>query len=218
MSKPSGAGKSCGARVACVTREAQRTFRLSRIRARVTHATRAPHDFPAPEGFDLGAYRDRPAWQLAEPHGRARIRVTPGMAWWVEAHWSHCGTVIEQDDGGIVYETPYADARPLLSWLLGLADAAELLEPAELREQLFAQLGRLEGLLDAEPPKAPPVRPAGRDAAAGERRRRRSADDWRVEVDRFTRLTTLTTYLLQSCGDDEALLDVAAALQKIGGE
>jgi len=37
-----------------------------------------------------------------------------------------------------------------------------------------------------------------------------------VEVDRFTRLTTLTTYLLQSCGDDEALLDVAAIRAALG--
>jgi predicted DNA-binding transcriptional regulator YafY len=190
----------------CHLRQAPRTFRLSRIRSRVTHATKAPHDFPTPEGFDLAAYRDRPAWQLAEPHGRARIRIAPGMAWWVEAHWSHCGTVIEQDDGGIVYETPYADARPLLSWLLGLADAAELVEPAELREQLFAQLGRLDALFDEPAPASPALPPA---ESGGRRRGRRSADDWRVEVDRFTRLATLTTYLLQRCTDDEAVLEVA---------
>ncbi len=200
----------------CHLRLARRTFRLSRIRSRVTHATRAPHDFPAPEGFDLGAYRDRPAWQLAEARGTARIRVAPGMAWWVQAHWSHCGTIVVQDDGGIVYETPYADPRPLLSWLLGLADAAELLEPAELREQVAAQLRRLDDLLDAEPPEAPPAKPAGRDAAVDGRRRHRSAEDWRVEVDRFTRLATLTTYLLQSCGEDEALLDVAAIRAALG--
>src|SRR5450759_1485094 len=200
----------------CHLRQAERTFRLSRIRSRVTHATRAPHDFGAPESFDIGAYRNRPAWQLAKPTGTARIRVAPEMAWWVEAHWGHCGAIERQEGGGIVYSTPYADARPLLGWLLGLADAAELLEPAKLREQLGAQLRRLDGLLDAEPPQAPPLRPAGRDAAAGGRRRRRSVDDWRVEVDRFTRLATLTTYLLQSCGDVEQRLVVAAIRAALG--
>lgn len=200
----------------CHLRQAERTFRLSRIRSRVTHATRAPHDFEAPESFDIGAYRNRPAWQLAKPTGTARIRVTPGMAWWVEAHWSHCGTVVVQDDGGIVYETPYADARPLLSWLLGLADAAELLGPAELREQLAVRLRRLDALLDEPLPASSALPLAGSSAAAGGRRRRRSVDDWRVEVDRFTRLATLTTYLLQSCGDDEALLDVAAIRAALG--
>ena len=73
------------------------------------------------------------------------------------------------DDGGIVYETPYADARPLLGWVLGLADEAELLEPADLRAQLRGQLGRLAALLDAPPPERPsrrarprrPPRPGG---------------------------------------------------------
>ena len=200
----------------CHMRRARRTFRLSRIRSRVTHASRAPHDFPAPEGFDLGAYRDRPAWQLAEPRGTARIRVTPGMAWWVEAHWSHCGTVVVQDDGDIVYETAYADARPLLSWLLGLADAAELLGPAELRQQLAVRLRRLDTLVDEPLPASSALPPAGSSGAVGGRRRRRSADDWRVEVDRFTRLATLTTYLLQSCADDEALLEVADIRAALG--
>ena len=190
----------------CHLRNAQRTFRLSRIRSRVTHATRAPHDFAPPQGFDLAAFRDRPAWQLAEPRGTARIRVSQGMAWWVQAHWAHCGTIVAHEDGGIVYETPYADDRPLLGWLLGLADAAELLEPAELREQLATRLRRLVALLD-EPPPASPSLPASADVG-GRRPRRRSVDDWCVEVDRFTRLATLTTYLLQRCADGEALLDV----------
>ena len=85
---------------------------------------------------------------------RARVRVSPAMAWWVEAHWAHCGTVERLDDGGIVYETPYADARPLLGWVLGLADEAELLEPADLRARLREQLDRLAALLDAPAPGA----------------------------------------------------------------
>ncbi len=200
----------------CHLRRAQRTFRLSRIRSRVTHATRAPHDFDTPKDFDIGAYRDRPSWQLAKPAGTARIRVAPEMAWWVEAHWRHCGTIESQEGGGIVYSTPYADPRPLLGWLLGLADAAELVEPAELREELAAQLRRLDGLLDADSPQATPLPPAGRATAAGGRRRRRPPADWRVEVDRFTRLATLTTYLLRSCAGEEALFDIATIRADLG--
>jgi predicted DNA-binding transcriptional regulator YafY len=198
----------------CHTREAQRTFRLSRIRSRVKHHTRRPHDFPPPADFDLRAYRDRPAWQLAEPRGTARVRVSPAMAWWVEAHWAHCGTAEQLDDGGIVYETPYADARPLLGWVLGLADEAELLEPADLRAQLRGQLDKLAALLDAPPPERPSQRvPA---APAAPPRRRRPDADLRVEVDRFTRLTALTSYLLRRCKDDEALADVAAVRADLG--
>ncbi len=76
----------------CHLRQAVRTFRLSRIRSRVTHATRAPHDFAPPADFDLAAYRDRPPWRLGAPAGEARVRVAADMAWWVEAHYSRCGT------------------------------------------------------------------------------------------------------------------------------
>ncbi len=194
-------------------REAPRTFRLSRIRSRITHATRRPHDFSAPADFDLAGYRDRPAWQLAAPHATARVRVSPAMAWWVEAHWSHCGAVTPLDDGAIDYETPYADARPLLGWVLGLADEAELLEPPELRKRLADRLTALDGLLDAPAPARPATR-APAPAPGG--RRRRPDGDLRVEVDRFTRLTALTSYLLRRCEGDEAVVDVAEVRSALG--
>jgi len=78
-----------------------------------------------------------------------------------------------------------------------------VLGPAALREQLVDQLRRLDALYDSTPPGAAGV------AAAPPAARRRRGDDWRVEVDRFTRLTTLATYLIGSCSEDEALLDVA---------
>ena len=193
-------------------REDLRTFRLSRVRSRVKHHTKRPHDFSPPADFDLAAYRDRPAWQLAPPRGTARIRVSPAMAWWVAAHWAHCGTVGRLDDGAIVYETPYADPRPLLGWVLGLADEAELLGPADLRERLAGELAALEALIDTPAPArgtAPAVAPASP-------RRRRDDGDLKVEVDRFTRLTALTSYLLRSCEDDEALLDVAEVRADLG--
>ncbi len=197
----------------CHLREDLRTFRLSRIRSQVKYHTRRPHDFSTPGGFDLNSYRDRPAWQLAEPRACARVRVSPAMAWWVEAHWAHCGTVERLDDGGIVYTTPYADARPLLGWVLGLSDEAELLEPADLRARLREQLDRLAALLDAPAPerRAPgvTVRPA--------RPRRRKADpELRVEVDRFTRLTALASYLMRRCDGGEAVLDVAQVRADLG--
>ena len=198
----------------CHLREALRTFRLSRIRSRVKHHTRRPHDFSPPVDFDLAAYRDRPSWQLAPQRATARIRVSPAMAWWVEAHWAHCGAVTPLDDGAIVYETPYADARPLLGWVLGLADDAEVLEPEDLRAQLRAQLDRLDDLLGAPAPTVPAA-PAA--PVAPRRRRRSGADgDLRVEVDRFTRLTALTSYLLRRCEDDEAVLQVADVRAALG--
>lgn len=210
----------------CHLREAVRTFRLSRIRSRIKHATRAPHDFSIPEGFDLAAYRDRAPWQLGGTIGEARVAVDEAMAWWVEAHYARAGTLEPGEDDGIVLTTPYASVDQLIAWVLGLGEHATLLEPAELRDQLVARLRRLDGMLDAPPPPgtsepragtATPNAGAAASSAAGavkpaaSRRAGTPAgdDDWRVEVDHFTRLAALATYLLSHCGrDGEAVVAV----------
>ena len=196
----------------CHLRLALRTFKLSRIRSRVTHATRAPHDFAPPPDFDLAAYRDRAAWQLGAAQSTAQVWVAPSMAWWVEAHYAHCGSIERLADGAVLFRTPYANARPLIAWALGLAEAAEVQAPPELRDEVALHLRRLHDLLrtpapaaalcgDGAPPAAPP---------AARARSRRAGGDWHVTVDRFTRLTALTTYLLHSCGAaDQATLKVA---------
>jgi len=199
----------------CHLRDAVRTFRLSRIRSRVVHDTKRPHDFERPEDFDLKAYQNRPAWQLGPARARATVRVDPALAWWVEAHWSHCGTVEQRDDGGILYTTAYADERRLTAWVLGLAGHAELLEPAALRERMRAQLEALGARLDGPGPEAAAA-PAAEAQVPRHTRRRRGGDEGRVEVDRFTRLNTLAVFLLQSCDEDEADLSVREVCAALG--
>ena len=140
----------------CHLRRAIRTFRLSRLRSRVTFATRAPHDFSPPPDFTLDDYLDRPAWQLGEPVGRATVRVAADMAWWVEAHFSRCGVITpaSADPGAetdVLYSTPYNSEQQLVAWVLSMGEAAELLEPPELRECLGAHLQKLADRLDAPP-------------------------------------------------------------------
>jgi predicted DNA-binding transcriptional regulator YafY len=191
----------------CHLREAARTFRLSRIRSRVTHATRAPHDFTPPAGFDLAAYRDRPPWRLGAPSGEARVRVAAEMAWWVEAHYSGCGAVTPLEDGGLLFTTAYTSAKELVAWVLGLGEHATLEAPGDLQGELALQLHRLDDLLAGPAPNIGAATPA--PAPAPRRRRRAGDDDWRVEVDRFTRLTALATYLLRHCNaGGEGLLPV----------
>jgi proteasome accessory factor C len=224
----------------CHTRAALRTFRLSRIRSRVRHATRKPHDFAVPDDFSLSDYRDRPPWQLDDGGPSARIRVNAEMAWWVEAHYAHCGLVEPDDatgDGGaetggsaatssstaagddsgraIVFTTRYATPRPLLAWVLGMGEAAEILEPAELRRAAAAQLDLLRARLDRAESRerTSGTRPPARTDGAATRGR----EDWHVEVDRFTRLTALANYLLAHCGETgEAAIDVGRASSALG--
>ena len=47
-------------------RDQVRVFRLSRIRGKVSYATKAEHDFTAPEDFDRRDYGRRADWQMGE--------------------------------------------------------------------------------------------------------------------------------------------------------
>jgi proteasome accessory factor BC len=209
----------------CHLRAAIRTFRLSRITSNVGFATRAPHDFAPPQRFDLAAYVNRPPWQLGATTGEATVRVSAAMAWWVEAHYAHCGTVAAApgDGGHITYTTPYHASLPLIAWTLRLGEAAEIVTPQTLRDETHAVVTRLAERL-AHPPTVPDeLLQAGafEKAAigAGGAPRESVRRDWDVEVDHFTRLTALTTFLYAACrdagGDDEtplAVNDICAAL------
>ena len=46
-----------------------RVFRLSRIRDKISYASKAEHDFSPPEDFDPWTYANRADWQLGPPQG-----------------------------------------------------------------------------------------------------------------------------------------------------
>ena len=94
-------------------REDTRMFRLSRIEGRITFKTRAEHDFPAPQDFDLSRYRDRAPWQLDDADQTATIALTPTIAWWVEQMFGAYGETAIGADGAGVYTTPYANRSEL---------------------------------------------------------------------------------------------------------
>lgn len=68
-----------------------------------------------------------------------RARFEPGCKWrLVEEFGAECFTV--EPDGRLLFEADYTDVDNLMSWLLTFGSAAELLEPAPLRERLRTKL------------------------------------------------------------------------------
>src|SRR5947209_5951540 len=112
-------------------RDAIRVFRLSRIRGKVGYATKAEHDFQRPADFDPRAYGDRIHWQFGDPVGSAEIWISERIAWQIERHFGRYGEVRGEVDGR-VFATPYANARQLIAWVLGLGEHARILAPSEL--------------------------------------------------------------------------------------
>ncbi|HEY5196962.1 MAG TPA: WYL domain-containing protein [Solirubrobacteraceae bacterium] len=201
-------------------RAALRVFRLSRIRGKVSYATKAEHDFKRPTDFDPRAYANRAEWQTGESQATAEILIAERVAWQVERHFGRYGELRPADgigaaSGDRVFLTEYGNSRLLLSWLLGLGENARVLGPPDLVADLQR---RVELILerhqqDAAPPSPaalldPARRPApagpeangdqesraaAREAAAGDGR-----SDSAIRPERFARLVTLASILIEA--------------------
>jgi predicted DNA-binding transcriptional regulator YafY len=204
-----------------------RVFRLSRIRGKVSYATKAEHDFHRPEDFDPRAYANRADWQLGEEQGVARVLISERIAWQVERHFGRYGEISTaldglEEDGEAVFLTGYSSARSLISWVLGLGVNARLLGEDELAGEFQRRLELLQERHGETPPVAPPAgrgapTPAanssarGRIASSRPRSRRggeagRGAEEEGASVrpeaairpERFARLVTLASILIKA--------------------
>ncbi|MHB2001039.1 MAG: helix-turn-helix transcriptional regulator [Solirubrobacteraceae bacterium] len=205
-------------------RKAIRVFRLSRIQGKVSYATKAEHDFRRPANFDPRSYANRAEWQLGEQQGVAEVLVAEPIAWQIERHFGRYGE-IERRGEELVFRTPFASRRMLLSWVLGLGEHARLLGPPELVEELTRRLALLaerEGDAEALAAGSEPARPSAAAALGAQRsgRRHREADsDARAEAvirpERFARLVTLASILIDAgrAGRRLAIGDVCERLQ-----
>ncbi len=167
-------------------REAIRVFRLSRIRGKVSYATKAEHDFHRPVDFDPRSYADRADWQLGEELGRARILISERIAWQIERHFgrygeitaaaeiSHDGEdgevqdVLDAQEADVVFTTPYSSPRGLVSWVLGLGVHARLLGPEELRSEHARRLELLEERHGETAPRRPAKRAGSRSGSSAQ--------------------------------------------------
>jgi proteasome accessory factor C len=171
-------------------RDDTRTFRVSRIRGDIRFATRRERDFRIPAEFDVGAFRDRPAWQIGDPAGEARIEVSPATAWWVERTFGNAGRL-----EGDTFVTPYSSLGLLASWILRQDGRAVPAAPDELRREVARALrtirDRHTGAADAPAVESAPVAQDGLpERPAGP-----------VAPERFAVLQALLAYLLAACGD-----------------
>ena len=197
-------------------RDAIRVFRLSRIRGKVGYATKAEHDFQRPGDFDPRAYADRIDWQFGDPIGSAEIWISGRIAWQIERHFGRYGEV-RQDavDGDRVFTTPYANARQLIAWVLGLGENARILGPAELAAEARARLELLIERHTGDPDVAEEIPgAAAAEAAADTAAEERELDadnghhaDAAIRPERFARLVTLASILIDG-GRAERRLDV----------
>src|SRR5919206_1202567 len=193
-----------------------RTFRLSRIQGKVAYATKAEHDFKATDAFDPRGFANSAVWQYGERIGTARVWISDRIAWQVERHFGRFGEM-RPAEGGIVFETPYANTRQLAAWVLSLAEYARVEGPPELVEAVRGRLALLAERHEREIPLAAPAAPvpeaesAAGGAAEGANGRR---DPAAIRPERFARLVTLASILIDA-GRSAERLRVAEVCERL---
>jgi predicted DNA-binding transcriptional regulator YafY len=216
-------------------RQAVRVFRLSRIRGKVSYATKAEHDFHRPDDFDPRSYANRADWQLGDQQGVARILISERIAWQIERHFGRYGEVHDPselelelepeeeetvdlralaEDGDRVFMTGYSNTRSLVSWVLGLGANARLLAPPELAAELCRRLELLRERHEEEPPASRRKRAPKPAEAPASRRASRKADgdgesgraDTAIRPERFARLVTLASILINAGRREERVV------------
>jgi len=207
-------------------RKAIRVFRLSRIRGKIAYATKAEHDFKRPSDFDPRIYANRAEWQFGAERGVAEIAISERIAWQVERHFSRYGKFAASEgdaEGDRVFLTPYANARMLVSWVMGLGENARLLGPEELTEECQRRLvllgerhteiaGFHEDDRGAAERRATSLAETARANETPEREGRSEAT---IRPERFARLVTLASILIQAgrAGDPVSMSEVCERLQ-----
>jgi proteasome accessory factor C len=187
-----------------------RVFRLSRIRAKVSYATKAEHDFSPPEDFDRRDYASRADWQMGEIDGTGRVFLRERIAWLVDRDFGGYGELRKatKQDGvrgrGAIYETEYASPRQLISWVLGWRENATLLEPKDLAKEAAE---RLELLRKRHSGKFAVAKTVSRPMAQanGRPRTTNGRSESVIRPERFARLVTLAGLLIGAARDQTRL-------------
>jgi predicted DNA-binding transcriptional regulator YafY len=206
-------------------REAIRVFRLSRIRGKVSYATKAEHDFRRPSDFDPRAYADRAEWQLGEQEGIAEILLGERIAWQIERHFGRFGEIAAVEEHGAhsgdrLLRTTYSNARMIISWVLGLGEYARLIGPPALVEEFDRRLAAIEELhaqpIELAATLPPPEEPTsqGRSGRGGGSAEREAQPEAAIRPERFARLVTLASILIRS-GRRKERLQIAELCERL---
>ena len=184
----------------CHDREAIRVFRLTRIQGKVAYATKAEHDFKRPDDFDPRAYAKRADWQFGEEQGVGEILVSERLAWQVERHFGRFGEIRKADsENEMLFTTPYASPRMVISFVLGLGEHARIAGPPELVAETEERIALIQQRHDGEMELAdalPSTTADGEDGAEAEEIDTRP--DVAIRPERFARLVTLASILISS--------------------
>ena len=121
---------------------AMRTYKVERIRS----ATLTTDRYEIPDDFDPDAWLAN-SWGIwsseGTPTARIRVRFDAAVAHRVrEAVWHRSQELVELPGGGVELAVTVAGIVEIQPWILSWGEAAEVLEPAELRDAIAGSVRR----------------------------------------------------------------------------
>ena len=110
--------------------EGERIYRVDRIeKLTVSEKTGT---FAKPKGFDVRSLMDGQPWEAgSDPEVEATIRFDSEVAWWAARTLG-----LERPEAELVATVPVANRDALVGWVLSFGDAAEVLDPPEIRDEI----------------------------------------------------------------------------------
>ena len=213
---------SCSTRAASSTSSAARTSATRSAssgcrgsRARSATRPRPSTTSSAPTTSTRAATPTGSTGSSASPSGTAEVWISERIAWQIERHFGRYGEIRPAGDATTddrLFVTPYANARQLIAWVLGPGRErpdrpARPSCVAELRERVGLLVERhsrraADRRRAARRPAAatPTARRADRPARPprGRRRRQRARSDAAIRPERFARLVTLASILIEA--------------------
>jgi predicted DNA-binding transcriptional regulator YafY len=128
-------------------RQALRTFAVERI----CGVEAGKERFEIPEGFDAGATLEGAFGIVAEPPMEVEVRFSAAIAHAIKDRtWHASQSIKENGDGSLLLSFRAGGKMEILSWLLSYGAHAELVSPAELREELAGMVQATARLYQAE--------------------------------------------------------------------
>ncbi len=114
-----------------------RSFRLSRIQGNVEEA--GPASSP-PDGFRAADHARIGSWGPGEPRVRARVALSPEVAWLAIRSVQGAEVAKTRKDGWVEVRVPSAPGDGLASWILSFGPDAKVLSPASIRDEVVRRL------------------------------------------------------------------------------
>lgn len=123
------------------TSDGQRLYRIDRIES--LELGEDPSAFEKPKGFDVRTVMDTHPWETGgEEEVEAKVRFDSDVAWWAARTLR-----VPEPKGDLTTTVPVANRDAFVGWILSFGESAEVLTPAELREEIRSRVAAaLEGV------------------------------------------------------------------------